>query len=644
MWVQAALIAGQMWLSELTRKRPHKVTFEEFQQSNKPSEIRPIIYVAGTKEIIPSRKWYGDFKQRAVERDSHWTDYIWAGAFAFLLDAITVGYRYYCAEMFELCYGPDTHIEQIKIRDRITHQATIGADNAGGGFLMDDPQAWGGDQPPGEGGEYAWIDVTRGNYSDHTNAYLEGLLNSPPNKTPSGRGVSWLIKRGSSGPAGFPESAYFAAGGIGYNPTFGEWKITVRRQPNNLGTLFSKIGRHANPAEVLWEWGVVSLDYGAHLPLSKVNIASFQAAAETFHEEGNGWSGKIETPTSAFEVCRNIAAQVDAVLDASPSLGWTIRLIRRDYSFGSLPILDKSVITRFDGYSPGAYEDTINKIVIPYEDINNRSADRPAIYTDPANLSIQGFEVPQTQEYIGVGDSTQAGMLATRDGRAFSLPRGPLECWVKPSWGKLRYRGEVVKWVWENPSFTKLMRLTAISPGNVDNSDYKIVSMEDQFATGARTQGTPTGTEHVDPSDVLAVAPPSASWDTATNPPDGLVLNIVVGNAGDLTTWINGRIIFGAYAPGGQFTRIWVTEPLGTQTLSPLRLPPELDNKAQFNWPVLKEGLYEFCIQTFSITGATNNVKVCAEIEVVFSESGANAVTINGVVVTQNGVVMTGGW
>lgn len=618
MWLQLALLAGQMWLSEVTRKRPHKVTFEEFQQSNQPSEIRPIMYVAGTKEIVPSRKWYGDFTQRAVERDSHWTDYLFAGLSAFLLDTITVGYRYYCAEMFELCYGPDTHVEQIKIRDRLMYQAVVGTDNAGGGFLIDDPQAWGGDQPPGEGGEYSWLDLTRGNYTDTANAYLESLLETSPNKVASLRGVSCLIKRGRQtelSPAGFLESGYFAAGGVGYNPHFGEWKITVRRQPNNLATIYSKIGRQANPMEVVYEWAT-SLEYGARLPQNKINISSLQACAQTLHAEGNGWSGKIETPTSPLEVCRNIGAQVDAIFEPSPSLGFTARLVRRDYSFGTLPILDKSVITRIDNYSPGAYEDTIGKVILPYKDINNNSADRPALYIDPANITIQGRVVPQTQEYIGVGDSTQANKLVTRDGRAVSLPRGPLECWVKPSWGKLRYRSEVVKWIWENPSFSKLMRITAIMPGNVDNSDYKIISIEDQFATGARTSGEPSGTEHIDPSTGLSIAPPSASWDTVANPPDGLAQVVLELNTSSLSSYIDGRIIFGAYGSGGQFARIWVTEPGGTQTLSPLHLSPDGDNKASFQWPASTTGVYEFCIQTFSILQATNNVKICAEITI----------------------------
>jgi hypothetical protein len=77
------------------------------------------------------------------------------------------------------------------------------------------------------------------------------------------------------------------------------------------------------------------------------------------------------------------------------------------------------------------------------------------------------------------------------------------------------------------------------------------------------------------------------------------------------------------------------------QTLSPLRLSPDANNKAGFTWPVGAEGVYQFCIETYSLHNVTNGVKVCASIGVVFSESGANAVTINGVLVTQNGAIMT---
>lgn len=640
MFVQAALIAAQLWLGEITRQRPKKVSFEDFKKDNAPSEVRSIAYGAGTFEIIPSRIWYGDFKQRAVERDSHWSDYIWAGALAGLLDFITVAYRYYCGGAFSLCYGPDTHIEQIFIGERLMFQAIPGTDNAGGSFLIDDPQAWGGDQPPGEGGQYSLCDLTRGNYTDPPNAYLNNFLASPPANIPALHGVSTLISRG---PTGFLESGFFAAGGVGFTPRFKEWKFTLRRQPNNLATIYSKMGRKANPMEVFYEHAT-SLEYGAKVPVSELNLTSLQLVAQQLYEESNGdftsgWSGKIENPTSPLEVCRNILAQIDAVQEPSPSLGLTIRLIRRDYSFATLPVLSQSNVTTVERYDPGTYEDTVNKVIVPFDDPDNNFAPRPGIYIDPANQTIQGGRiVPQTQNYLGVGDYATANMLATRDGRALAIPRPPLICSVMPAFGKLRYLGEAVRFDWSQPTFSKVMRITAITPSSPTNPDYALELIEDQFATGVRTFGEPVGSEHTDPAAGLDVAPPSASWDSATLPPDGLQVVITIGNGGQLQTSISGAILFGDYAPGGQYARIYVTEPGGTQTLSPMFISPD---SPQFSWPVVAEGTYEFCIQTFSLRQATNGVKVCAEIEVVFSPSSANAVTINGVVVTQNSEVMT---
>lgn len=616
MFVQLALFAAQMWLGEAARERPKRTTFEEFRQNNAPSETRPIPYLAGEEEITPQRIWYGDFLQRAVERDSHWTDYLWAGVFAGLLDFITVAYRSYVGEAFSLCYGPDAHVERIVIKERLMFNAN-GADNAGGGFLLDDPQAWGGDQPPGEGGEYCWIDVTRGNYTDHTNAYLESKLSTPPNKTSALRGISLLVKRG---PSGFTESGYFAAGGVGTRPSFKEWKVTVRRHPANLAPGFHKIGKHANPMEVYFEHST-SLEYGAKCPLDKINIPSWQAVAEQLHTEGLGWSGKIENPTSPAEVCKNIREQCDLIVDPSPSLGLTARLIRRDYSFASLPIINRDNVVSIGRYSPGTYEDTVNKVIVPFGDQNNNFVQRPAIYIDPANQSIQsGRIVPRTNEYLGVADYAVGNLLGTRDGRALSIPRGPLPLEVLPSFGRLRSRGDVVKFQWTNPTFSLVMRIQAITKPSSQNPNYGFDLIEDQFATGARTFGEPGPTEHVDPSDGLDTAPPSASWNEAEFQPDGLTQITLELSDGTLSTAIRGGIIFGSYAPGGQYARIYVTEPGGVQTLSPLRIPPEADNTATFDWPALTVGEYEFCIETYSLHGVTNETKVCASITITAAQ------------------------
>jgi hypothetical protein len=612
LFVQIALLAARMILGEVTRQRPKRISFEEFVENNEPSEVRPIVYAGGTIELTPTRQWYGDFLQRAVERDSHWTDYLWLGGLAFLLDSITVAYRYYIGEMFPLCYGPDTHVEQVTIDDRVVFQATPGTDNAGGGFLIDDPQAWGGDQPPGQGGEYAFCNLTRGNYSDHTNTYLESLLSTPPNKTPSLRGISTLVKLG---PSGFEESGYFTAGGVGYLPKLKLWKVTIRRQPDNLATGFNHIGRHMNPMEVIYEWST-SLDYGAKAPLEEINLDSWRSVAQDLYDEGTGWSGRVESGTSPQAVIDDVLAQIDGILDPSPSLGLTARLIRRDYSFGSLRVLNRDNVTRVERFTPGTYEDTKNQVRVEYPDQDNNFEKRPAIYIDSANQQIQGRLVPETKSFLGVADAEQANVIATRDGRAISLPRAPLECFVFPSFGRLTYRGEVMLFEWESPSFSIIMRVLAVTPNGPEESDFRLVLIEDQFATGLRAFGEPVGTAYDDPGEGLDTAPPSATWNTGDFAPDGLVLTTLLDNTNQFMPVIEGGIVFGIYAPGGQYARLYVTEPGGVQTLSPARLVPDANNEATFRWPANAEGMYEFCVQTYSLRGETNGVKVCANIDV----------------------------
>lgn len=615
MWVQMALLAAQLWLGEITRQRPKRTSFEDFVKDNAPSEVRPIPYGGGTFEVTPPRMWYGDYKQRAVERDSHWSDYIWAGQLAFLLDTITVGYRSYIGEMFPLCWGPDTHVERITIIDRPVFAVTPGTDNAGGGFLIDDPQAWGGDQPPGEGGEYAWCDLTRGNYTDPTNAYIESLLSTPPNKTPSLRGISTLFKRG---PSGFTESGYFHAGGVGVSPRLKEWKITCRRQPDNLNTGFNRIGRHMNPMEVIYEWST-SLEYGARCPLEELNLDNWRELAEQLSLEGRGWSGLIETAgTEPGEVVDDVLAQIDAVKDLSPSLGLMFRLIRRNYSFGSLRVLNRDNITRVVRFTPGTYEDTKNKVQVEFPDQDNNFKAAKGLYIDPANQQIQGGRiVPESKTFLGVADAEEAQVIATRDGRATSIPRAPLECFVFPSWGRLSYLGEVVIFEWSSPSFSIVMRVQEITPNGPEEKDFFLKLIEDQFASGLKTFGEPsTGTSHTDPGAGLDVAPPSATWNEADFPPDGLRFDLVLTNTNQFQATITGGIVFGSYAPGGQLARIYVTEPGGTQTLSPIQLAPDANNEATFTWPAIAAGTYEFCVQTFSLRGVTNGVKVCADIAV----------------------------
>jgi len=159
------------------------------------------------------------------------------------------------------------------------------------------------------------------------------------------------------------------------------------------------------------------------------------------------------------------------------------------------------------------------------------------------------------------------------------------------------------------------MRVLSVTPGNNDKPDYALECIEDQFASGFRVSGEPQ-TGFTDPGEGLDTAPPSATWNETDFPPDGLTFNLQLDNTNSFLATITGGIVFGVYALGGQYARIYVTEPGGVQTLSPMRLSPDANNEATFTWPAIAAGTYEFCVETYSLRGVTNGVKVCADIVV----------------------------
>lgn len=604
MAINAALFAAQMWLSQITRPRPQRFTFEDLLEStNKGDETRPIPYVRGKWKTKPQRIWLGDFQARAVERDSHWTDYLWASALAGLLDFITVSYRYYVGQGFALTWGPINRVHQVYADDLPCAVSPV-VDNAGGSILLDDPGLFGGDQPPGLGGVFATCDVIAGNYTQGRNAYLV----SQEGNVPALRGVAALIIRG---PSGATESGYFSADQL----TIHEWHVELMAWPDVLNSGNARLADDSyNRIHAMWEWAT-SADFGAEFPVARIHRPSWLAAAATCFTDGLGFSGEINTGGNVGEVFDQLKASVDAETYEHPRDGLKIKLVRKDYSIPLLKVLDETNTDVIEEYTPGDNADTFNSTTVEYVDASNNYQPRPAVYKDPANRTLQQRNAPRTLTFPGVASAELAQKLATREGRAGAQPLPPLIVNAGEDAREL-WPGEVFHFQWRDPLVRKMFRVHARTPSVAyDGSrSFRIVSTEDQYSIGMSVFGTPSGTGATNPADIWDTAPPSASFDSALIPPDGLEHDFVEGIGGNTQSTIHGAIIFGSYA-GGQYARVYVTEPGGIETLSPMRLVPDTDNKAQFVWPAGESGTYTFCVQTFAIvTDATNGVKVCASI------------------------------
>lgn len=603
MAAQIALIVAQMYLGIITAPRPVKHTFEDLLEANKGDETRPIPYIRGRWKTKPQRIWLGDFSARAVERDSVWSDYLFFGpVFATLLDTITVSYRYYVGQGFALTWGPINRVHQVYVDDLPCAVAPV-VDNAGGSLLLDDPGLFGGDNPPGEGGVYGVCDVIAGNYTQGRNTYIQSIEGN----IPALHGVAALVVRGRSGAT---ESGYFSAGVLNLR----EWQVELMAWPDVLGTSDAQLPDQSyNRIHAMYEWAT-NADFGAEYPASQIHLPSWRTAAETVFTEGLGFSGEINTGGSVGNVFDELKASVDAEVYEHPRDGLKIKLIRKDYSIPSLPVLDYSNTNSIDEYTPGDYADTFNRITLDYINAANNYQPRPAVYEDPANRTLQQRSSPKTIQYPGVASAELAQKLVTRDGRALGQPFPPLIC----NGGEVArslWPGDVYKFEWSNPLISKIFRVHARTPGlSYDGEkNFKLSSTEDQYSIGMSVFGAPEGTDATNPATIWATAPPSATWDVAEIPPEGLEMQITGGLAGEQDSFIRGAIEFGVYA-GGQYARVYVTPPGGVETLTPIRLSPDTDNKAQFTWPALIAGAYQFCIQTYSLTGTTNGTKVCETI------------------------------
>lgn len=600
---QFALIAAQMYLSIITQPRPKKLTFKDLLDSNKGDETRQIPYIRGRWKTTPQRIWLGDFSARAVERDSVWTDFVFFGpVLATLLDTITVGYRYYVGQGFALGWGPINRVHQVYVQD-LPCAVAPSVDNAGGSILLDDPSLFGGDQPPGGGGIYGVGDVIAGNYTQGRNLYLQSVEGN----IPALHGVAALIIRGRSGAC---ESGYFSANVLELR----EWKVELMAWPDVLNSGNAQLPDQSfNRIHSMYEWAT-SADYGAKYPPEHVHLPSWRQATQQAYDDGLGFSGEINTGGNVGEVFDQLRASVDAEVYEHPRDGLKIKLIRKDYSLPSVKVLDQSNVSSVEEYTPGDNADTFNRVTLNYTNAENNYQPRPAVYEDPANYHLQQRPSTRQLEYPGVASAELAQKLVTRDGRALAQPFPPLTVNANDD-GEDLWPGDVYHFQWRDPFIRKVFRVHSRTPGVSYEGErkFKLTSTEDQYSIGLSVFGTPSGTDATNPADIWNTAPPSAEFDDVLLPPDGLKFTLQVGISGTLDSFITGAIIFGSYG-GGQYARVYVTEPGGAEILSPPKLSPDADDKAQFNWPARVSGDYQFCIQTYSLTGATNGVKVCATI------------------------------
>lgn len=515
------LLAGSQALGILLEPTGVKrATFNDF--SVPPGEASDTVsYIAGTVETVPHLISYFDFHSRKVKNDVQITQmlinaglnglagYVAGGgtfgltpdpptayiglAEGAVLGAIVAGLgqlrtasiRYYCGFLYGICHGPIDSIEAVKVDERIV---SFG-DQAGNQFLIDDPYAWGGDHV--DGGVYALCKAIPGHFwpTQQIDPYIAAQLGA---NTSSWSGKALFLMYGFTG---YPESGYFAATPSG-SPAVRPIKLRVRRLPDSLGvTAYHDINGDANLAECCFEW-LTSRVFGVkHLPLSKIDLASFQLAAQTLHTRGLGISLEMNADVDVETALDKFSALGDLIIYGSFNSGQIrCKVIERDYSFGSLPIFRRGPdgsspelynVIKVDGFTPGTWANTANDFTFDYVDRDNNYLKATRYVQDVANKMLTGRTRSLSQSLEGVSNGATAALVGTRELRAGSYPRPPFSLGVNRD-GYALEPGSVIRYIDNVDNFTKVLRVAEVQALATDEkADVQLNCTEDQYGVGA---------------------------------------------------------------------------------------------------------------------------------------------------------------
>lgn len=438
----------------------------------------------------PNVVWYGDLVQEPI------TEKVKTGLFS--SQTVTTGYRYLIGMQMAFALGDDDEEVELlgfwigddQVADYtsspVTHNTT---------FTVDDPELFGGDEH-GTGGFEGTFRFFAGRTDQVVSSYLQAFQ-LEGGDTPAYRGICYIA----------PDTA---PAWVGNSTTIKPWKFELRRIPNPLGLTGGNDlvnGFDANPANVLYEI-MTNRRWGLGYDASVMNISNFGDAGDILFDEGNGFSYLIDSKQEASDVIRLIEEQINGVVRFNHATGlWELKLIRADYTPGTLPEINEGNRVELVSFSRGSWEGTQNQVRVQFVDRSDEYKTTYAMAQDSANDRILDTVTAATVNYPGVKNSTLANNLAWRDLRGFAYPLAKATIIVdRTFWDTLA--GDALEFTHDYLGIDRLaMRVTKIDFGELDNNRIRLELLQDIFYEFEPSFSDPTGTGWVPPVDNIVAFP-----------------------------------------------------------------------------------------------------------------------------------------
>lgn len=483
-------------LTELLRPKPNienakPAGIGDFQvPTATEGRVVPVIW-GRVKVSGPNVTWYGDLVAVPI------TEKIKTGLFS--STTATIGFRYKIGLMMSLVRGPVDLLVNIRNdesfawgEDAPSADANVVPTDAGAAYNIDEPGFFGGDESGGGGGLIGGGRIFIGSETQAISAYL-AQFQIP---TPAYRGTCYIT---------------WEQGEIGLAPTLRRFEFELQRIPDglDLATLQpgdEEINLGTNPMNVIFE-ALTNDEWGLNVGSGNVNVIGLRAIAATLKTEGNGFAWVWDRQLDVLEVIRMIEEQVDGVLFVDPvTNNYDFKLIRFDYTPGTLPVLDQTNVVELKRFQRPAWADTTNHITAEFTDRRKNYTASFGLAQDMANVEIVQAINAAAVKFPGVKDPTLANALAWRELRQLSFPvaNGQLVS-DRSSWDLVP--GDVREFSWPRLGISLLpIRIIKVNRGQILDNKIRVDFTQDIFSVNAGTFLDPIDTGWIP---VPTVAQPS---------------------------------------------------------------------------------------------------------------------------------------
>jgi hypothetical protein len=356
------------------------------------------------------------------------------------------------------CHGPVDKLSRIIVGER---EAWAGSQTTTGTIFINARELFGGEKR--EGGVEGNVDVLLGASNQTQNAYLASKLGG---NTPAFRGLFSLVLN----------QCLVSM----MNPYIKPWKPEVTRWPKGWYEAKKAIGNDANPAHIIVEC-LTNADWGLGYQQSDVNLAAFQAAADTLYTEGFGLSLLWDKQVKIQDFIQDILRHIDAALYVDPSTGlFTLRLIRNDVIANELPLFGQDEIVSVDSFSRSTPADMPNTLSVRYVDREGQT--QAVTVHDIGMLETTGQAISTNIDMPGIPTKELALKVAMRELGQVARPLAKVTVTLTRSASGLRIGDALRLTSPEHGLNQQVMRVMGIGYGTLREGIIRAELIEDAFS------------------------------------------------------------------------------------------------------------------------------------------------------------------